>query len=102
MDIDVVQQNLARANLSQVKKKGADLQKDKALKEACAGFEAIFMHTMIKSMRATLPGNAVFSESNAQKIYQSMQDERLAEELSKGHGSTGLKEILYENLKKSI
>jgi len=102
MDIDIVNQNLVRANLEKATKKTIDPQKEKALKEACAGFESIFMHTMIKSMRATLPGNALFPDSNAQQIYQSMQDQQLADHLSRGNASVGLKDFLYNSLKDSL
>lgn len=102
MDIDIINQNLSNANLGKVKAKTIDPEKDKQLKEACAGFEAIFMHTIIKSMRETLPGDAVFEESNAQNIYRSMQDQELADHLSKSQSGVGLKEMLYESLKDSI
>ena len=106
MDIDLVNQNLAKANLSRIKNQTSDLEqnvlKEKELKEACAGFEAIFLHTMIKSMRETLPGNALFKESNSMNIYTSMYDQYLAEELSKSQTSIGLKEFLYQQLKESL
>lgn len=102
MDIDIVTQNLASSNLKKVEKNTVNPQKDAQLKEACAGFEAILIHTMIKSMRKTLPGNALFPESNTGSIYQSLQDQNLAEHLSKGESSLGLKDYLYEKLKDSI
>jgi len=100
--IDLVHQNLSFAGLEKMKEKAVNLEKDKELKEACAGFEAIFMKEMIQSMRNTLPGDALFKESNATNIYQSMQDQHLAESLSKSQNSTGLKEFLYQQLKDSL
>lgn len=107
MDIDIVQQNLAGARLSSAKTKVDNPEKkamqEAKLKEACAGFEAIFLHSMLKSMRQSLPGDAVFKESNSGNIYQSMYDQYLAENLSKGSGSSiGVKEFLYEQLKDSL
>lgn len=108
MDIDLINQNLAQANLSKTSNKvKADRPDQKAinetrLKEACAGFEAILLHAMFKSMRSSLPGDAVFSESNSMSIYKSMQDQYLAESLSKSNNSVGLKEFLFQQLKKSI
>lgn len=102
MDIDIINQNLSRAGLGKVKAKTIDPAKDKQLKEACEGFESIMYHTLIKSMRQTLPGNAVFKTSNAMDIYQSMQDQHLSDHLAKSSSGLGLKEILYENLKGSI
>ncbi|MCP3874237.1 MAG: flagellar biosynthesis protein FlgJ [Desulfobacteraceae bacterium] len=106
MDIDLVNQNLAKANLGKVKNKASDLAqkkfKENELKEACAGFEAIFLNKMIKSMRDTLPGDGLFQESNGMDIYKSMYDRHLADEMSNSEGSVGLKEFLYNQLKKSI
>lgn len=100
--IDLVHQNLSLSGLENIKKKAANPEKDKELKDACAGFEAIFMKEMIQSMRNTLPGDALFKESNATNIYKSMQDQHLAESLSKSQDSTGIKEFLYEQLKNSL
>ncbi|OGR35416.1 MAG: flagellar biosynthesis protein FlgJ [Desulfobacula sp. RIFOXYB2_FULL_45_6] len=106
MDFDIVNQNLAAAKLSNVKKqvKGSAerVLKEKELKKACEGFEAIILNTMMKSMRESLPGDALFGESNGSNIYKSMYDQYLSEELSRGRQSIGLKELLYQELKKSL
>ncbi len=102
MDIDLVNQNLAKANLSNIKKQTSDFTKEKELKEACAGFEAIFLNTMIKSMRKSLPGDALLDGSHGMDIYKSMYDQYLAEELSKSKTSIGVKEFLYQQLKESL
>ena len=106
MDINIVNQNLAAAKLSKIKKQGKDpaekVLKEKELKKACEGFEAIIVNTMIKSMRESLPGDALFKESNGSNIYKSMYDQYLSEELSRKHQSIGLKEFLYQQLKKSL
>jgi len=89
-----------------IKKQTSDITrntlKEKELEEACAGFEAIFLNTMIKSMRKSLPGNGVLNESHGMGIYKSMYDQHLAEELSKSKTSIGIKEFLYQQLKESI
>ncbi|RLC00750.1 MAG: flagellar biosynthesis protein FlgJ [Deltaproteobacteria bacterium] len=106
MDIDLVNQNLAKANQVKIKKQTSDIARntleEKELKEACAGFEAIFLNTMIKSMRKSLPGNALFNQSHGMDIYKSMYDQYLSDELSKSKTSIGVKEFLYEQLKDSI
>jgi len=106
MDIDIVNQNLSIATLGKIKSKTSHSEqnplKEKELKKACAGFEAIFLNTMIKSMRESLPGDALFNESNGTNIYKSMYDQYLAEELSNSTTSVGIKEFLYEQLKESL
>lgn len=101
MDIDLINQNVSKARIDTIKNKTASLAGEKELKEACTGFEAIFLNTMIKSMRDTLPGNALFEDSNSMDIYTSMQDQYFAEKLSKGNESIGIKDFLYQQLKDS-
>ncbi len=106
MDINLIHQNLAGVTLSKAQAQTDNsinkATKETQLKEACAGFEAIFLHTMLKNMRQSLPGDAVFNESNTSNIYQSMYDQYLADNLSKGSSSLGVKEFLYEQLKDSL
>ena len=102
MDIDLINQNLAKASLNTLGNKKTSISKEKELKDACAGFEAIFLNTMVTSMRGTLTGDALFNESNEMDIYQSMYDQALVDELSENGSSTGIKEFLYQQLKDSI
>ncbi len=100
--IDLIHQNLTSAGLDRIKKGAADPEKEKELKDACAGFEAIFMKKMIESMRDTLPGNALFPPSNGMEIFESLYDQYLAEKLSQSPQSLGLRDFLYEQMKKSL
>ena len=106
MDIDLINSNLAKANIGKIKKQNSDFVsdklKEKELKEACEGFEAIFLNTMIKSMRKSLPGNALFMDSHGMDMYKSMYDQYLADELSQSRTSLGVKEFLYNQLKDSL
>lgn len=104
--MDMVNRNLAAEKLSRITKQAKDpaeqILKEKELKKACEGFEAIILNTMIKSMRESLPGDALFGESNGASIYKSMYDQYLAEELAGKNQSIGLKEFLFEQLKDSL
>lgn len=99
--IDIVRQNLFSSDVDALKKKNLDPKKDHELREACAGFEAIFMKKIMESMRDTLPGDALFGESNSSSIYVSMYDQYLTEQLSQADQTTGLKDFLYNQLKKT-
>lgn len=74
----------------------------KALKEACQGFEEVFLNTMMKSMRATIPESPLFGKSQGMDIYTSLHDQYLAEKISKGENSTGVGEYLYRQLQDSL
>ncbi len=74
-------------------------EKDKkALHEACMGFEAIFMETMLKSMRKTIPQDNLFGDDNGMDIYKSMYDQYLSRDLAEHGGGIGLEDFLYKRI----
>ncbi len=101
MKTDIINQNLLQQQMETVGENTRSSKKETELMEAAQGFEAIFIHTVLKSMRATLPGDALFEKSHAMGIFESMQDQHLAEELSKSHNGFGIGKFLYEELKKT-
>lgn len=108
MDISLTGQIGAADNFNVVKggcvSRGlkGEKQNDKALKEACQGFEEVFLNIMMKSMRSTIPEDGLFGKSQGMDIYTSMHDQYLAETISKGENSTGVGEYLYRQLQNSI
>ncbi|MCW7752378.1 rod-binding protein [Desulfobotulus sp. H1] len=79
-------------------KAAAKIAEKERLKEACAGFEAIMLQTMMKAMRQTLPEGGIFNRSQAEEIWESRMDEELADRISRGHNSPGLRDFLYRQL----
>ena len=72
--------------------------KDAQLKKACADFESIFIYYIFKSMRKSLPQNGLFDNSQEQKVYKSMADQAMSENIARGRGM-GLGKLLYNQLK---
>ncbi|MGL6016297.1 MAG: rod-binding protein, partial [Selenomonadaceae bacterium] len=70
---------------------------DKKLREACRGFEEMFLNLMYSKMRDTVPKDTLLGESNGQQIMQSMLDEQLTKEMAKA-GGVGLADMLYKQL----
>ncbi len=103
MTVNLNALNLIRTEMpvDTLKNKAATPKDDQALKEACEGFEAIFLKKLLDEMRDTLEGGALFGTSNATNIYQSMYDQHLANDLSQTPSATGLKDFLYRELKKN-
>ena len=94
-------QKKAKVTASHVVNEAARSQEDKDLKEACKGFEAMFLNMMYKEMRATVPEDSLFGESNAQKIFRDMHDEKLMENVANG-GGVGLADLLYRQLSPQV
>ena len=76
-------------------------KKDKELKEACKGFEAMFLSMMYKEMRATVPEDKLFGESNGQKIFQDMRDSELMKNVAES-GGVGLADMMYRQLSPQV
>jgi flagellar protein FlgJ len=67
-----------------------------ALRAAAKQFEAVMLQQMLKAMRATVPRND-FTSSDAERMFQEMSDQQLAQNLAAGHG-LGLGELLARQL----
>ena len=91
---------LTKGKLTLTEEQQLELQ-DKKLKEACQGFEAMFMELMYKKMRDTVPEDSLFGNSNANKIWQSMLDSELMQQGAKA-GGMGLADMLYKQLKPQV
>ncbi len=72
--------------------------KDARLKKACADFESIFIYYILKSMRKSLPQDSLFDNSQGQKVYKSMADQAMSENIAGGRGM-GLGKLLHNQLK---
>ncbi|MFP4247686.1 MAG: rod-binding protein, partial [Halochromatium sp.] len=68
-------------------------QRPEALREAAQQFEAMFLHQMIKQMRATVP-NSDLTNSRQTQFYQSMLDHQWAQTLAER--GVGLADLLIE------
>ena len=81
-------------------RRGAQQGDRKALEKTASEFEAIFVHMMLKSMRAAedvlADENSPFNSQQV-KFYRDMHDQQLASDLAK-NGSLGLKEVIMQQL----
>ena len=76
-------------------------KRDKDLKKACEGFEAMFLNMMYRQMRATVPEDTLFGESNALKIFQDMRDDERMKNVAAG-GGIGIADMMYKQLKPQV
>ncbi len=76
-------------------------QREKRLREACAGFEAIFVHQLLKEMRRSIPPDPFFGKSLQRDIYTSMFDMELANKVARGKG-LGIGDLLYKQLSRDL
>ena len=72
-----------------------------ALKKACQDFEAIFIQSMFKSMRKTIPEGGLFEKDHATEMYQDMIDQEVATQISRRQ-SVGLADQMYRQMEKLL
>ena len=68
-----------------------------ALREVANQFEALFLQTMLKSMREASLGDPLFGNNEQHDMYRDMMDQQLAVELASGKG-VGLADMLVRQL----
>ena len=99
MDIGNITPYIPDTSSNQITNKleNAYSEKDDAkLKEACEGFESLFLNMMLKEMRKTVPESET-SNSYAMGMYQELLDEEIAKTASKGKG-IGIADAMYNQL----
>ena len=67
------------------------------LKKACADFESIFMHQMLKEMQKTVKKTGLVHGGQAEEIFSDMLDEERAKTMQIGIG-----DVLFMQLSKAI
>ncbi|NNC76699.1 MAG: flagellar assembly peptidoglycan hydrolase FlgJ [Woeseiaceae bacterium] len=76
---------------------GAKGNDPEVLREVAGQFEALFLQSMLKSMRDASLGDPLFGDNDAHEMYEGMMDQQLAMEMSSGKG-IGLAEMLVRQL----
>lgn len=70
--------------------------KDKQLREACQGFEAVFLQKIWEQMRNSIP-KSDYLHSKEEEMYQSLYDAEFSQKMASA-GGIGLADMLYEQL----
>ncbi len=91
---------LKQNQITALKKNINPAEKEKKLREACEGFESIFIQRMWQQMRATLPQENPLV-GREEKFWQSMYDQELAKEMASS-GGIGLADMMYNQLSKNL
>ncbi|MDR3358077.1 MAG: rod-binding protein [Desulfovibrio sp.] len=81
-------------------RKLAPEQKEKKLREACEGFESVFIQKMWQEMRKTVPQGTLL-HSREEKFWQDMYDQELAKKMTSA-GGIGLADMMYRQLSQNL
>lgn len=89
------------AGLGKMGGRNADpAQKEKKLREACEGFESIFIQKMWEEMRKTLPKSTLL-HGKEEEFWQGMYNQELAKKMTAA-GGIGLADMMYAQLSRSL
>jgi Rod binding domain-containing protein len=81
-------------------KKMTPEQKEKKLREACEGFESVFIQKMWQEMRNTLPKGGLL-HGREEKFWQDMYDQELSKKMTSA-GGIGLADMMYAQLSRNL
>jgi flagellar protein FlgJ len=70
---------------------------DAEMRDVCRQMESLFIHHLLKEMRATVHKSGFISGGRAEEIYTSMMDAEMAAQIS-NRGGIGLSEMLVQQL----
>jgi Rod binding domain-containing protein len=84
----------SEVKLRQLAGQAGDKNSQEGLKKAAEQFESVFLNTLMKAMRRTVPDNKLFNSSGPTKFYQQMQDAEMAKGLGTGHGGMGIADMI--------
>ena len=80
---------------------GAPVDKEKKLREACEGFEAMFIQKMWEGMRSSLPKDGLITGGRDEKTWQGMYDQELGKSMAKS-GGIGLADMMMTQLSRNL
>ncbi len=102
---DILSQAQGQASemkLQQLSGKAADKTDLEGLEKAAKQFEAVFMNSLLKAMRKTVPDNKLFNSAGPTKFYQQMQDAETAKAMATGHNQMGIAEMIVRQFKNNV
>ena len=87
--------NIKTADVSKAMQERA--AKEAELKKVCADFESIFIYNMLQKMRSAGPKSGLLKEMEGKSTYNSLIDQKVAEDLSR-RGGVGLQKMLFDQI----
>ncbi len=92
----------AQAKLEQLSAQTGSKSDLESLEKAAKQFEAVFMNSLLKAMRRTVPDNKLFNSSGPTKFYQQMQDAEMAKAMATGHNQMGIADMIIRQFKNNV
>ncbi|MCF8096077.1 MAG: rod-binding protein [Desulfobacteraceae bacterium] len=76
---------------------GGRAEDREALKQVCQDFEAVFINTLFKQMRKTIPDQGYLEHGMGMEMFEELMDTEVARDMAQ-KGGFGLGRLLYEQM----
>ena len=77
--------------------KAADTPKERKLREACAGFEALMLKQILTLARQGIPKSGLLDGGYGEEMFQSIHDDQITQKMA-GSSGLGFGDMLYRQL----
>ncbi len=74
-----------------------DTLKERKLREACAGFEALMLKQILTLARQSVPKSGLLDGGYGEEMFQSIHDDQMAQKMA-GSSGLGFGDMLYRQL----
>lgn len=85
----------------QISATSSNMKDRAALKKSCQDFEALFVQSVFKAMRKTVPEGGIFTDSTATETFREMLDQEIATSVARKQ-SVGLADQIYRQMEKKL
>ncbi len=91
-----------QVRLRQLAEAAPDRENLEGLEESAREFEAVFMNTLMKAMRKTVPENELFNSGGATKFYRQMHDAEMAKALAGSGSGMGIADMIIQQFARNV
>ncbi len=100
--LDQASAGAEQERLRQLQQQSPTEENRAGLERSAKEFEAVFMNTLMKAMRKTVPDNKLFNGGGSTKFYRQMHDAEMAKALATGNSGMGIADLIIRQFEQNI
>ena len=100
--LDQAQAGADQAKLQRLESEAPTKETLAGLEKTAKDFEAVFMNTLMKAMRKTVPEDKMFNGGGATKFYRQMHDAEMAKSMATGKSGLGIADLIIQQFSQNV
>jgi Rod binding domain-containing protein len=100
--LETAEQSAGSTRLRQLAEGTGGKETRAELLAAARQFEGVFLNTLMKAMRQTVPENKLFNSNGPTKFYQQMYDTEIAKALATGNSGMGVADLIVRQFEATV